>query len=174
MKCRLHAPRPQRGLSLIELLLGLTITVLVLAPLLPMLETTHAAARITAERQDLERSAGFALARISARVRATKASSDLAALPKKDWFKPVVYLLLECGPAAPCQPVDSCNPAATACQLVEREGTSDRILAQSVTAFSIEAPAVVAGQPLVEIGLALARGQSSTATSASVRMGSIQ
>lgn len=166
--------RRQHGLSLLELLLGLAITAVIMAPLLPMLDNAHAAARISAERQDLERSASFALQRIGARVRTSAPSSLLASLPRVDWFKSVSFLLLRCDASGACVTVDSCDPGTAACRLVEREKGVDRVLAESVTAFSIETPAVIAGQPLVEISLALARGQASTSASATVRMGSIE
>ncbi|UVW28730.1 prepilin-type N-terminal cleavage/methylation domain-containing protein [Massilia sp. H6] len=150
--------RHAQGLSLIELLLGLAVVALVMAPLLPMLETAHASARISAERRDLERDAQFALARISARVRAATPSPTLASQLQGDWFDPYSYLVVNG-------------------KLVEREDdkeSSDRILAESVTDFRLNAPAVDAGAPMVEISLTLARGDAATTVNAAVRMGSVQ
>ncbi|QOY94532.1 prepilin-type N-terminal cleavage/methylation domain-containing protein [Massilia sp. UMI-21] len=153
----LRYSRDQQGLSLIELLVGLAITGLVMAPLLPMLETAHAAARITAERNDLERSANFALARIAARVRAAAPSPDLAAKPQEKWFDPYSYLVVDGN-------------------LVERndDDHTDRVLADSVKRISLDAPAVDAGRPLVTISLDLERGQASATATATVRMGSVE
>lgn len=156
-------PPAQQGLSLVELLIGLVLTCVLMSPLLPMLDTAHAAARITAERNELERSADFALSRIATRVRATVPSTELASQPQDQWFDPFRYLVING-------------------RLIEREGggeddeelAEDRILASSVTSFSLAAPAVDAGSPVVEIRLTLARGQSSTTASARVRMGSVE
>jgi prepilin-type N-terminal cleavage/methylation domain-containing protein len=148
----------QHGLSLIELMVGLAITALVLAPLVPMLQTASAAARIGGDQLALEQEANFAIARISARIRAS-APSQLTGLTS-DWLKPAVYSLDSNG------------------TLTEQQGKDTYVVAESVTAFSLSAPASADGQPLVQVSLTLERkdagSNASTSASATVRMGGMQ
>lgn len=153
MKRAVH--RCQHGMTLIELLLGLAITALVLAPLAPMFATAADAARITGDRVALEQEASFALARISARIRATAPSTQLPAT-QADWLKPSVYVL---------------NTGGT---LVEQLGGVNYTLADSVTAFTLSAPPSTGGQALIQVSLTLARGGATTTASATVRMGGLQ
>lgn len=150
-----HACR--RGISLVELLIGLAISAMVMVPLVPMLATSAQAARITAERRAIERDASFALKRIAAQVRATspallspQANSDTSG----DWFSGVTYHL-------------------AGSRLLETRSGIDYVLADAVTAFSITAPTVGAGTPVIEVSLTLATpGGASTSASAVMRMGS--
>jgi Tfp pilus assembly protein PilW len=150
-------PPREHGLGLVELLLGLAITALVLAPLLPMLQTASAAARVGADQVALEQEANFAIARISARIRAS-APSQLAGA-SSDWLKPAVYSLSNG-------------------TLIEQQGKDTYVVAESVTAFSLSAPASADGQPLVQVSLTLARNgagsNASTSAGAVVRMGGMQ
>jgi hypothetical protein len=147
----------EQGVSLVELLLGLAITALVLAPLVPMLQTAAAAARIGSDQLALEQEANFAIARISARIRAS-APSQLAGA-KSEWLKPAVYSL-------------------NGSTLVEQQGKDMYVVAESVSTFDLAAPASADGQPLVQVSLTLARteGGSTAGTTASaiVRMGGMQ
>lgn len=152
-RCQQH--RRQLGMTLIELLLGLAITALVLAPLAPMFATASNAARITGDRVALEQEASFALARISARIRATPPSTQLPAT-QADWLKPSVYFL---------------NSGGT---LVEQLGGINYTLAESVTSFTMSSPASTGGQALIQVNLSLARGTATTSASATVRMGGLQ
>ena len=74
----MKAGRPLRirtgGLSLTELLLGLAIGALVLAPLAPILQSAGASARVAEDQVALEREADFALERIAARIRKDRKS----------------------------------------------------------------------------------------------------
>lgn len=149
-----RAPSRQHGVTLIELLLGLAITALVLAPLVPMFATASNAARATGDKAALEQDASFALARISARIRATAPSTQLPA-NKDDWLKPSVYVFA--------------NGI-----LVEQLGGVSYTLAESVTAFTLSAPESAGGQALIQVSLSLARGGATTSASATVRMGSLQ
>lgn len=144
----------QHGLSLVELLLGLAITALVLAPLVPMLETASAAARIGGEQAALEREADFAIERISDRIRATAPSTQLPA-DRTDWLKPAVYV----------------RDGST---LFEQQKGVNYTLAESVTAFSLDAPASIGGAPVIQVSLTLARGGFNTTASATVRMGEVR
>jgi prepilin-type N-terminal cleavage/methylation domain-containing protein len=144
-----------RGLSLIELLIGLAIGALVLAPLLPMLQTANAAARVTGDQVALERDADFALERIAARIRATAPSTALSGA-SSSWLAPVSYVLSNG-------------------TLVERQAnTPDLALADSVTDFQLGAPTVIAGRQLIQVSLSLARGDASVTANTTVRMGGMQ
>jgi len=145
----------QHGLSLVELLLGLAITALVMAPLVPMLATASTAARIADEQLTLERDADFALERIAARIRATAPAADLRDKPVNDWLKPAIY---------------SVNAAGA---LVEQQGTDIYVLTEpgAVTDFSLSAPVTEASVPSIRISLTMKRGAASTTSVATVRMG---
>ena len=145
----------QHGISLVELLLGLAITALIMGPLVPMLQTASAAARMSGDRVTLEREAEFALERIAARIRVTAPSKALIDKPSDEWLKPAVY-------------------SVSNGVLVERQGSETHILAESVTAFSLTATAADSPQPLVTVSLSLGlpNGGASTSASATVRMGS--
>lgn len=154
-----RAQRCQHGLSLIELLLGLAITGLVLAPLVPMLATASNAARITGDKAGLEQEASFVLERVSARIRATPPTTQLPAATA-DWLKPAVYVFT---------PGTNGNPGT----LVEQLSGDSHLLAESVTNFQLSAPPNTGGHPLIQVSLSLARGDASTTTVATVRMGSL-
>jgi Tfp pilus assembly protein PilW len=144
-----------QGLSLVELLLGLAIGALLLAPLLPMLQTANAAARITGDQLALERDADFALERIAARIRATTASTALSGT-SSSWLAPVSYVVSNG-------------------TLVERQNKSpDLALADSVTDFQMSAPTVDAGRQVIRVSLSLARGDASVTANTTVRMGGMQ
>lgn len=141
----------ERGISLVELLLGLAITALVLAPLVPMLGTAAAASRLAGNQVALEQEADFALARIAARIRVTAASADLSK-PATEWLKPAVY-------------------SVAGGVLLERQGADTYPLAESVTAFSLSAPATADGTPRITATLSLARDGASTTAVTTVRLG---
>jgi type II secretory pathway pseudopilin PulG len=134
----------QHGLSLVELLLGLAITALVMAPLVPMVQTASAAARATGDQAALERDADFALQRIAQAIRSTDPVFD---------------------------PTDYSVSNGT---LLEKKNGIAYILAESVTGFSLDSRTVDAGQSVVLVTLTLARGNASTAATATVRMGGMQ
>lgn len=147
-------PVRQAGISLIELMLGLAITALVMAPLVPMLQTATAAAGITGDQAAIEQEAGFALERIAARIRATAPTADLATKPNTEWFKPaVVYSLSKTG------------------TLNEQQGRENYVVAESVTAFDMTVAAAESDQPLITVSLSLARGSARTSATAAVRVG---
>lgn len=144
----------QQGLTLIELVLGLAIMALVLAPLTPMFATASNATRIIGDQAALQQEANFALARISARIRATTPPIALSA-NQADWLKPAVYVF-------------------TNGTLVEQQGTASYLLAESVTAFSLSAPVNLGGQQLIQASLSLARGGAVASANVTVRMGGLQ
>lgn len=145
----------QRGLSLLEMLLSLAVAAIVLVPLRGLLRTNAAASGVAADRVTIEREADFALERIAARVRATPAAllaPNADSSTSGGWFGAWVFQL-------------------SAGKLTETNGSSVRVLAENVTAFSITAPTVLAGQQRVEASLTLARGDASTTHYATARMG---
>ena len=150
-----HRCTRQHGISLVELLLGLAITALIMGPLVPMMQTASAAARISGDRVALERDADFALERIAARIRITAASKAELDKPNSEWLTPAVY-------------------SVSGGVLVEQQGSAIYTLAESVTAFSLTASATDSQHPLVTVSLSLGLpdGSASTSASATVRMGS--
>ena len=150
-----HLTVRQYGLSLIELLLGLAITALVMAPLVPMLASASSAARIADDQVSLERDADFALERIAARIRATAPATDLRDKPVSDWLKPAVY-----------------SVSATKA-LVEQQGPETYVLTEpeSVTDFALSAPVTEASQPAITISLTMKRRAASTTAVTTIRMG---
>jgi len=148
---RLHAYA--RGLSLAELLLGLAIGALLLAPLPAMLQGAGAAARAADNQVALEREADFALERIAARIRDTAVSPGLTDKPGSEWLKPAVYSVADG-------------------VLVEQQGMDRYVLAESVSGFALSASSSEGGQPLVKVSLDLARGSASTSAVTTVRLGS--
>lgn len=145
----------QRGLSLVELLLALAITVVILAPLVDMQRTAASAGAIVRDQMEVQREADFALDRIAARIRATapavlpsKASDDTSG----NWFGTVTF-------------------QRKGEQLIERSGGTDRVLAEQVTGFSILAPATPGAQPVIQVILSLSRNGATTKAEAMVRMG---
>lgn len=143
-----------RGLSLAELLLGLAIGALVLAPLPSLLHSAGAAARVAEEQVALERDADFALERIAARIRATAATAGLTDKPSSEWLKPAVYSVADG-------------------VLVEQQGAERYVLADSVSAFTLSASSSEGGDPLVKVSLSLMRvGGAATTAVTTVRLGS--
>jgi Tfp pilus assembly protein FimT len=158
-----RTPPRANGLSLVELLLGLAITALVMAPLAPMMQTASTAALIADDRIALEREADFALERIAARIRATTPSSELLSKDNEEWLKPAVYT----------------QDGST---LTEKQGNDSYILAESVKEFKLETPSASAAQPVIVVRLTLEREAAtgttatptriSTTATATIRMGS--
>lgn len=144
----------QTGVSLLELLLGLAITALVLAPLVPMLQTATAATRIGGGQAALEREADFIIERIGDRIRATTPSTQLPA-NSDDWLKPAIYF-------------------RTGTILYEQQAGINYALSESVTDFSLAAPASISGRPVIQVSLTLERDEFRTTAGATVRMGDVQ
>lgn len=142
----------EHGLSLIELLLGLAIGAMVLAPLVPLLATASAAARIGGDQLAVEREADFALARIAARIRATAVAAQLTGS--------------SCGgPKSAAYDVDAART------LIETQGANTYVLAESVTCITLTTLSSSNGQTLVQVSLNLDRNDASTAASAIVPLG---
>jgi Tfp pilus assembly protein FimT len=146
----------ERGLSLVELLLGLAIAAMVLAPLVPMLATASAAARIGGDQLAVERDADFALERISARIRATSAAAELTGS--------------SCGPGpkSAAYEVKDVNEVKT---LIETQGKDKYVLAEYVTCITLTSVSSSSEQPTIQVSLNLKRGDASTAATAVVPLG---
>jgi len=156
-----HPGVRQYGLSLVELLIGLAITALVMAPLVPMMGTASNAARIADDQVALEREADFALERIAARIRATAPPPDMQNKPSSEWLKPeAVFSLI-------------ISPGARAGVLVEQQGKETYVLTdpETVTSFELTMPVTEASQPAITVSLSMERRAASTTAVATVRMG---
>jgi Tfp pilus assembly protein FimT len=147
---------PQSGISLVELLLGLAITALVMAPLVPMLQTASAAASVTGNQAALEQEANFALERIAARIRVTVPTSALKDKPNTEWLKPAAMYSL------------------SGSTLVETLDKKTSVVAESVTAFDMTVAGAESAQPLLTVSLSLGNGAASTSATAVVRMGTVR
>jgi len=153
--------RRAHGLSLVELLLGLAIAALVMAPLVPMLSTASNAARAADDQVALERDADFVLARIVARIRATAPVPDMQNKPPSEWLKPdAVFSAI-------------INPDTGVGVLVEQRGKETYVLTEpeSVTRFELTMPASEASQPAITASLSMQRGAARTTAVATARMG---
>lgn len=152
---KMRSSTREHGLSLVELLLGLAITALVMAPLVPMLQTANASASFAGDQLALQREADFALDRIAARIRISAPSAKTIDKPSSEWLKPAVYVLSNG-------------------TLLEQQGAASYVLAESVTAFTLSGAMTDSAQPLIKVSLSLARGASNTTVAATVRMGTAQ
>lgn len=154
----------QHGLTLIELLVGLAISAILMATLAPMLVSTSAASGASAEQQDLQTQAQFALQRIARKIEQT----PNALLPQKSddtssgtWLLPATYDLRN-------------GTVAGTLALTETDSAGSRVLAEPVSSFSITSPSVTAGQTLIAVSITLAQAKSSAAASLLVRMGGVR
>jgi len=138
------------GLTLVELLLGLAIAALVLAPLVPMLATASAAARIGGDQLAVEREADFALERIAARIRATSVAAQLTGST--------------CGASkSAAYEVKDVNGVRT---LFETQGNKS-VLAEYVTCLTLATVASSNEQPLIQVSLSLSRDRDGVRDNAS-------
>lgn len=143
----------EHGLSLVELLLGLAIAALMLAPLVPMHATASAAARIAGDQLAVEREADFALERISARIRATTTPAQLIGSScDQDPLTPGLYEVI--------------NGV-----LKEKQGEVRYVLADSVTCLTLTSVSSSREQTLVQVSLTLARNEARTVATAVVPLG---
>lgn len=141
------APRPTRGYTLLELLVGLAIAAIVMLPLTDMLRAGADNARFVRAELDSIADARFAINRIAAQ--ATRNGPVPGPIPgpatagnPAAWLAPLQYtlqngVLLETYPAA--------APARQS------------VLATSVQSFAVDIPDNGVGQPVLRIALVLAR-----------------
>lgn len=170
----------QRGVTLLELLLALSVGALLLSAVFPMLNLSISAASnpATLLQADLDRQAAFAINRINMVVRAT-APADLAAAPGQTgllallnpvpqdptttgaWFAPSTFLLS--GTAAPYTLVE------------QRTGdTVLHVLADSVNSVKFTALPVIDGRQLLQVDLVLKKNAATTSVTSVMRMGWMQ
>jgi len=147
--------RAQRGLTLIELLLGLAIAAVLAMPLAAMFQGASSSAVTTRAALDLNADARFALDRIvqtaavPARISSGTPVTDSGAAA---WLAPFGYAVVKGN-------------------LVETNGARTSIIAANVTAFRLSAPEVGDGQPILKIELTLQAQGNSVSASRSVRAG---
>ena len=155
----------EQGVTLIELLIGLAVTAMLMAPLASIFSNTSAAVVIDVEQLDLQTQVQFALQRIERQIRLTPTallSAKTDATTSGDWLAPITYSL---GPGT--------NPSTQA--LIETigigAGATSHLLAEPVSSFSISSPSAAAGKTLIAVALTLA-GLHATASANNVsRMG---
>jgi prepilin-type N-terminal cleavage/methylation domain-containing protein len=131
----------QRGLTLIELLLALAMSVLLLSMLASMVRGAGAANTVTMTQLEAQQQAQFAVRRILLQAQLAKIDS---LSPKSDpqtsadWLSPALYDL---------RPGSKAGTLA----LTETIGGISRVNAEPVTAFSITSPDQATGQSLVSV-----------------------
>ena len=159
------AARRQDGMTLVELLVGLALTVLLLQSVTALLRVHGAAAGATSEQLDLQEQAQFAVRRIAARIDRTPAA--MLATKGNDassagWLAPALYDLRN--GTAP-------GTLALSETITEAGVTTTRVLAEPATSLSITSAPVSAGRTLVTVALTLARGNASASAAVKVRLG---
>ena len=160
----------QRGVTLIELLIGMIIGAMVLGAINGLVKLGADAQTQGRDINELTYQGRFALERISDRARQVtpKPLNAPAANTTGDWFAPT-----GCSAAA-C--VMYCLNGSS--QLIETTTTDTAcagatVIAGNVSAFSADAPtgAGAVDRPIAVVSLTLARGAATVALSASVRLG---
>jgi hypothetical protein len=138
------------------MVIAVAISGFVMVALARVVDLALAAQGAVKERNDIQARLHFASRRIAAAI----ATAPLKPLQAKalsttsgDWLSPVSYSLA--------------NGILT-----EQDGAGARTIAEGVTDFSIASPALVAGRPVVEVGITMKglRGESATSNFA-VRLG---
>jgi Tfp pilus assembly protein PilW len=157
--------RRRAGMTLVELLVGLALTVLLLRSVTALLRVNTAAAGSAAEQLDLQEQAQFAVRRIARRIDQTPATM-LA--PKGNdatsagWLAPALYDLR-----------NGTAPGTLAlCETLAGSGvTTTRVLAEPATSLVITSAPVSVGRTLVTVSLTLVRGNASAGAAVTVRLG---
>ena len=147
----------QRGLTLVELLLGLAIAAVLMIPLAGLFQSASGAAVATRAALDLNNDARFALDRIAQRaLAAPSVSSGAPVADPNTWLAPLSYKLV-------------------GTDLVETDATPksarSSVIAANVTAFRLSTPDVGDGQALLKIELTLGAQGGSVSASRTVRVG---
>lgn len=171
--------RAQHGLTLVELLLGLAMTAILMAPLALMFRNAASSAVMTRAALDLNGDARFALDRIALRAATASTVSDATGVIVQPGTAPAPVLaytivgtnLVESESAAPPQTVVGALVGVVGSVLAP---TSPRtgIIAANATAFKLTALSTTS-QALLKIDLTLtAPGGASVSASRTVRVGS--
>lgn len=150
-----------RGMTLIELLIGLALTALLLVALNSMLQVSTAAAAVAAEQLDLQEQAQFAARRIVRRIERTPGTllapkSDNAS--SGDWLAPSLFDL---------RPGSAVGTLA----ISETIGSATYVLAEPATSLVITSEPTGAARPVVTVALTLAKGTASASAVVSARLG---
>lgn len=154
----MRRPAPQRGWTLVELLVALAITAVLMAPLAAMFRNAADSGAATRAGLDMNSDARFALGRIAQRVAAlTPAAIDVATSDANPLLAPLSYAL-------------------SGTDLVETDSSASparsSVIASNVTAFRLSAPATGDGQPVITIELTLAAAGGTVSAARTVRIGS--
>lgn len=159
-------PSLQAGVTLVELLLGLAIAALLMAPLAALFQDAANASVGGRAALDLNQDLRFALDRIAATVTATPP----AAIPDAGMDMPDVSTWLAFQGYTVVYTVANGN-------LVENQydpkGTklqSSSVIAANVSSFRLSAPDIATGQPLVKAELTLAANGASASGTRTIRL----
>lgn len=161
--------RRERGLTLIELLIGLALTAMLLLATTSMLQVSSAAGTASKEQLDVQEQLQFAMRRMVQRIETTP--STLLAAKAADnssgaWLAPALFDL-------------RAGTDSNSLALSETIGGVTTVLAEPVTSFSITSEPVAAGRTVVKVALTVSRPKAAndatviaTASAAvSVRLG---
>ena len=150
-----------RGMTLIELMIGLAVIALLMAPLAALLSNSATGGAVTALQLDLQNQAQFAIARIDRQIQAssnTQLSQKTNDASSGSWLAPATYSLAP-GTMAGTQ------------GLYETIGGNARLLAEPVSAFSVTSPGSTTGQTLIAVSLTLTRGDAIATVTDVARVG---
>jgi prepilin-type N-terminal cleavage/methylation domain-containing protein len=151
-------PAPQRGWTLVELLVVLALSAALMAPLASMFRNAADSGATARAGLDMNSDARFAVDRIAQRVAAlAPAAVDVAMSDANALLAPLSYTL---SGADLVETDSSVSPARAS------------VIATNVTAYRLSAPATGDGRPVVKIELALAAGGSTVSAVRTVRVGS--
>lgn len=153
----------QRGMTLVELLVGLAITALLLTSMTAMLRSAQAASEVTAAQLELQAQAQFALQRIAIQVGQT----PNALLPAKSDDRNSLPWALNAGYTWDSKALTLSETIGTG------TSTSTRVLADNVTSFAITSPQIATGQTLITATIVVTAGAASAAASITTRMGGL-
>lgn len=152
-----------RGLTLVEVLGALAVAAVLMVPLAALLQDAAASSVAGRAALDLNADLRFALDHIAANVSTLTptplppAGADVP--PVSAWLSPLTYTL-------------SATPTGT--NLVETDTTPKTghtgVIASNVSAFSLSAPDMAAGQPLVRVDLTLSANGVSVSGTRTVRL----
>ena len=148
---------PQRGWTLVELLVALAITAALMAPLAGMFKNAADSGAATRAGLDMNGDARFALDRIAQRVAAlAPVAVDVAMTDANPVLAPLSYAL-------------------SGVDLVETDTSANpvrsSVIATNVTAFRLSAPATGDGSPVLKIELTLTAAGSTVSAARTVRVG---
>ena len=164
-------PHAQRGLTLVELLIGLALTAILMAPLAAMFQGTVQAGAATRAALDVNGDARFALDRIALRAATASSVSDGTGVIVQPGAAPATALkyaivgtdLVESEYATSTSPLSAIILAMTP--------TRTGVIASNAAAFKLSAPAT-GSQTLLRIDLTLAApGGAGVSVSRTVRVG---